>query len=114
MASFDPGIGRYILVANRLHSLLLVPFHKLLKVYATIVSRMAFLQAGCRTRADHDPIKKGQELRSKYELLKTNTVVLLLELQDVKLVIVLMLMLFSVVDYIGWHFKRTENVDFEN
>ena len=32
----------------------------------------------------------------------------------VKLVKVLMLMLFSVLDYIGWHFKRTENVDFEN
>ena len=89
MASFDPGIGRCILVVNRLHSLLLVPFHKLLNFYATIVSRMALLQAGCRTRANHDPIKKGQELRSKYELLKTNTVVLLLELLDAKLVIAL-------------------------
>ena len=85
MASFDP----YILVVNRLHSLLLVPFNKILKSYATIVSRMAFLQAGSRTRADHDPIKKGQELRSKYEPLRTNIVILLLELQDAKLVIVL-------------------------
>ena len=89
VASFNPWIGPYLHVVNRLHSLLFVPFHKLLKFHAAVVSRRASLQASSRPRADHDPIKEGQELRSKHKLLKTITVVLVLELQDAKLVAVL-------------------------